>query len=175
MKDEDLFVGLPMTFYRMMPDMTDRALRVFIVLKKYRNNKTGDCYPSYQTISDESKLNRNQIAYGIEELRILGFIQRVEKRTNKNTGRERNFYFLNENPNNLVERLEKAKVYLLSLSEKERQRKAKYKNGSKVERAIEKMDEEYSSKSDDFVPVEDPNKEDNQPEFDENDEDDGWN
>ncbi|TXH10074.1 MAG: helix-turn-helix domain-containing protein [Spirochaetes bacterium] len=54
-------------------DLSPNAKLVCLAILRYRNHKTGLCYPSWDTISADSSLCRNTVAKAIREIEASGF------------------------------------------------------------------------------------------------------
>lgn len=78
----DGFVMIPNSLIE-HSDFTLHELVVYIVLKKYRNSKTGKCYPGLATITDEARISRSAALRTIASLEGRGVIQ-VERARNRN-------------------------------------------------------------------------------------------
>jgi hypothetical protein len=80
------FVMLPYTFIH---DAKKRKLRfharwLFVALMYYRNGKTGNAFPSYDTLRGLTGLSRNMISKCLRELEDAGWIS-LKKRCNAST------------------------------------------------------------------------------------------
>jgi DNA-binding transcriptional MocR family regulator len=80
------FVMLPHTFIK---DAKKRGLRfharwLFVALMYYRNGKTGNAFPSYDTLSEFTGLSRNMISKCLRELESAGWIS-LKRRFNATT------------------------------------------------------------------------------------------
>lgn len=81
MKLERDFTKLPNEFINDMPNLSHKAVRIYIALRKHINeNKNGDeVFPSYTTLQKVTGLNRTSVARGLKELLNLGWIKKVDK------------------------------------------------------------------------------------------------
>jgi hypothetical protein len=64
--------------------LTDRAKLIYCVLRMYADNKSGECYPSLETISKITQLSRKTVKY---HLQILVSSRWVDRRFEKKKGR----------------------------------------------------------------------------------------
>jgi DNA-binding transcriptional MocR family regulator len=86
------FVMLPHTFIH---DARKRKLRfharwLFVALMYYRNGKTGNAFPSYDTLRELTGLSRNMISKCLRELESAGWIS-LKRRFNATTVYTLNF------------------------------------------------------------------------------------
>ena len=68
---------------------------VYCVLCSFADNKTGICYPSYETIAARAGCSRRKAIACIETLAEKGLL-RKEERSTKNGGNRTNVYYLHE-------------------------------------------------------------------------------
>lgn len=61
-----------------------RHIKVYLAIARYRNNETGYSYPSVETISNLSGINKNLIARATEELCRATLIEKVRTGANFN-------------------------------------------------------------------------------------------
>lgn len=86
------FVMLPHTFIK---DARKRKLRfharwLFVALMYYRNGKTGNAFPSYDTLHELTGIHRNMISKCLRELESAGWIS-LKRRFNRTTVYTLNF------------------------------------------------------------------------------------
>jgi len=78
------FVTIPHSVVKMIPIIGAEAMTLFVYLRYRTNSKTGDAFPSYDTIQDETKLTRRRIAKALRVLLSVGLIER-KRRFSKST------------------------------------------------------------------------------------------
>jgi len=66
--------------YMIEMDLSSNAKLICFLLLHHQNHKTGDCYPSMDTLARESSLCRNSVAKSIEELKKNSIISVFSKR-----------------------------------------------------------------------------------------------
>ena len=71
---------------------------------------------------------RNHISWAINELKIIGFIERVEQKYNVETGYPQNLYVLGKGRLDVEEAKKEVIEYMESILERERERKKRYQN-----------------------------------------------
>lgn len=86
----DGFVRLPYTVIEHAP-LNAHELLVYMVLLKYRDHRTGKCWPGITTIADESRLSRRTVMRTISDLENLGAIE-VRRTRNVGEKNEPNVY-----------------------------------------------------------------------------------
>lgn len=57
------------------------AKMVFVILCKFANNDTQECFPSFQTLSDETGFSKNTVLKGMNELIEVGFVEKKAQYT----------------------------------------------------------------------------------------------
>jgi len=77
--------------YLLELEIKSNSKLVCYILLHHHNNKTGDCYPSQDTISKQSNLCRNSVASAIKELQGAGIIT-VKKMRPKGSKFTVNYY-----------------------------------------------------------------------------------
>lgn len=58
--------------------LTVAAKWLYVVLRSFRNEKTGATFPTYEKIMRRGGLSRNAVAKGLAELEHFGWIERVK-------------------------------------------------------------------------------------------------
>lgn len=81
MKLDGNFTKLPNEFINDMPNLSHKAVRIYIALRKYVNeNLNGDeVFPSYTTLQRVTGLNRTSVARAVKELINLGWKKSIDK------------------------------------------------------------------------------------------------
>lgn len=83
---EKLYVSIP-TVMLYERDFSLMEIGVYYGVKSFRNAKTGECYPSIQTIADRIKAGEKTVRRAIEKFEIAGLIKI------KRTGSSSRYYF----------------------------------------------------------------------------------
>ena len=73
------FVTIPHTVIRMMPQIGDEALSLFVYMRYRTNSISGDAFPSYETIKAETGLSYRKIARSIRKLETLELMTRKKR------------------------------------------------------------------------------------------------
>ncbi|MCC7208350.1 MAG: helix-turn-helix domain-containing protein [Anaerolineae bacterium] len=73
------FATVPNTFIEGAKGMSHTAFRLFVTLRYYTNGKTGDSFPSYDTLQELTGMNRRTIAKAVRELEAGGWIERKRR------------------------------------------------------------------------------------------------
>lgn len=81
----DNFVRLPDWLLAEPEHLTVPEFMVYIVLLRYRNHYTGQCFPGFGTISRESRLSRSTVMRTIKALENAGVIHVDRQRNKANT------------------------------------------------------------------------------------------
>lgn len=73
------FVTIPFSFIEQSSQLSHIAFRLFILLRYYTNGKTGDSFPTYDLIQENTGMKRRTIAKAIRELEAAGWIERKRR------------------------------------------------------------------------------------------------
>ena len=76
------------------PDITYRELGVYLILAKYADNSTSDCFPSHQTIAELAGCSKDTVKRALNKLRNVGAIEWNHQNRNDDGGQSSNVYFL---------------------------------------------------------------------------------
>ena len=57
-----------------LPKIGPYGYTIYSVIKRYFNQKTGDCYPSYKTIAKKSGIDRSTVIRYVKKLRAFNLI-----------------------------------------------------------------------------------------------------
>jgi GntR family transcriptional regulator len=57
-----------------LPKIGPYGYTIYSVIKRYFNQKTGDCYPSYKTIAKKSGIDRSTVIRYVKKLRDFNLI-----------------------------------------------------------------------------------------------------
>ncbi|MFX0199211.1 MAG: helix-turn-helix domain-containing protein [Candidatus Hodarchaeota archaeon] len=60
--------------------LSNKALRVYAALSSYKNNESGNCYPTIEKLSNDTKLNRSSVIKAVQELEKLTLIKAWKNR-----------------------------------------------------------------------------------------------
>jgi len=55
------------------------GISVYLCLLFHKNNKTGDCFPSEETLAKKTGMTRNSVRKHIKSLLDFGIIERIKK------------------------------------------------------------------------------------------------
>jgi biotin operon repressor len=87
------FTKIPFDFIENAKSLSWHARWLYVTLMYYRNGKSGEAFPSYDKITELTRMRREKISKSIEELERWGWIQKHRRYSNSNV------YTLNfENP-----------------------------------------------------------------------------
>lgn len=121
MNNQTKFVQINDKFMQNIKYFSPQVANVWISLKSYWWNDTTDAfggknkeyvYPSLTSICNGTGLSKPTVRKCMMELKILGFIKKIEKRVNPDTKtNDSNRYYLNDEPKGIVENLPKLKEY----------------------------------------------------------------
>lgn len=76
MRSRELFAVVPV---RLLAEVNNSALRVYIVLAQMANNDTGRSWPSNDTIAERTGLKRTAVKDGIKQLADKGWVTKLER------------------------------------------------------------------------------------------------
>jgi|GEM_PF-5195778 len=119
MNDLTRYVNINDTYIHCAKYLSPQTTLVWLCLNTYWFNKKDKgerindyVKPSINSIVAGTGLSKNTIRKCIKELNILGFISKIEKIYDKETGMNRsNLYYMDENPENLIENMVKLKEF----------------------------------------------------------------
>jgi len=76
-------------------NISDRAVRLYAVLRRYADDKTNMCYPSRSTLANRLYTSTRSIDRAMDELVVLGAISKQMRKLENNEGYTSNMYTLN--------------------------------------------------------------------------------
>ena len=87
------FTKIPFDFIENAKELSWHARWLYVALMYYRNGKSGEAFPSYDKITELTRMRREKISKSIAELERWGWIRKRRRYSNSNV------YTLNfENP-----------------------------------------------------------------------------
>ena len=62
-------------------DLSDKALRIYVVLARYADSETLECFPSLATIGKRSRCSKSSVIRALDELVKFGAIERTQRKS----------------------------------------------------------------------------------------------
>lgn len=78
-KEVGQFVAIPHSFLLHEPKFSRNAMLVFLAIQYWTNNEKGYAFPGYTKIMKMVGVNRNQVAAGLSELELNGWLIRERR------------------------------------------------------------------------------------------------
>lgn len=78
------FVKLPLNYYKALNDIQPSANKIYVILVKHADNKTGECHLSTDTLSNITNISKRQIYRAIKQLEKLDLLSVIRKHRHSN-------------------------------------------------------------------------------------------